>query len=259
MNDNQLLRYGRHILLPEIDVGGQQKLLNSHALIIGLGGLGSPVAMYLAAAGVGHLTIADDDSVDLSNLQRQILHTSKDIGRKKTDSAFDTLQDLNPETTIQIITQRLAGERLDDAVKHADIVIDASDNFAARFAINTACVSARTPFVSGAATRFNGQVSVFRVDLANSPCYRCLYSDEPEAEEPCGETGVFAPLLGIIGSVQAAEALKILLDIGESLNGRLLSLDAKTMQWHESRLEPDPACPVCGDANTRNKLQDTRL
>lgn len=250
MNDDQLLRYSRQIMLPQFDIAGQQRLLSSHALIIGLGGLGSPVAMYLAAAGIGKLTLVDDDAVDLSNLQRQIVHTNADIGRAKVESAAQMLRAMNPEIEIFTLEKRLSGDELNQAVQQAGIVIDASDNFATRFAINQACVNTETPLVSGAAVRMEGQVSVFLnsgPDQENtpSPCYRCLYDDIPEAETTCSDTGVLSPVVGIIGSIQATEAIKVLTGIGTNLSGRLLTLDASTMEFREMRLRKDPACPVC--------------
>jgi len=245
MNDHQLLRYSRQIMLPRMDIAGQQRLMQSRALIIGLGGLGSPV---LAAAGVGQLTLVDFDTVDLSNLQRQIIHGHNDIGRAKVDSAADTLHALNPEVNIDTLDVKLTDEALVQAVQQADVVIDASDNFATRFAINQACVSTHTPLVSGAAIRLEGQVSVFLNapdDAANTPCYRCLYDDIPEAEARCSETGVLAPVVGIIGSIQATEAIKLLSGLGTPLAGRLLTLDANTLEFREIRLRRDPQCPVC--------------
>jgi len=249
MNDLQLLRYSRQIMLPRMDIAGQQRLMQSHALIIGLGGLGSPVAMYLAAAGVGQLTLVDFDAVDLSNLQRQIVHSHNDIGRAKVDSAADTLHALNPEININTLDKKLTDEALVQAVQQADVVIDACDNFATRFAINRACVDTHTPLVSGAAIRLEGQVSVFpnaADEDADTPCYRCLYDDIPEAEARCSETGVLAPVVGIIGSIQATEAIKLLSGLGTPLAGRLLTLDASTLEFREIRLRRDPQCPVCG-------------
>ncbi len=251
MNDHQLLRYSRQIMLPQMDIAGQQRLMQSHALIIGLGGLGSPVAMYLASAGVGQLTLVDFDTVDLSNLQRQIVHRHSDIGRAKVDSAADTLHALNPEIKINTLDKKLTDEALTQAVRQADVVIDACDNFATRFAINQACVSTHTPLVSGAAIRLEGQVSVFPNtpdEASNAPCYRCLYDDIPEAEARCSETGVLAPLVGIIGSIQATEALKLLSGLGTSLAGRLLTLDASTLEFREIRLRRDPQCPICSQS-----------
>lgn len=245
MDDNELLRYSRQILLPQISAEGQERLQRSHALIIGLGGLGSPVAMYLAAAGVGHLTIVDFDRVDLSNLQRQILYKNADIGRPKAEAARESLLLLNPLIRVTAIGRQLEGPELMARVEQADVVIDASDNFATRFALNEACVHARTPLVSGAAIRMEGQVAVFRPDRADSPCYRCLYKDEEELAEGCVQTGVFTPVVGIIGSLQATEALKVLLDIGKTLTGRLLLLDAETMDLRTIRLHKDARCPVC--------------
>lgn len=242
MQDEQLLRYSRQIMLPQVDLAGQQRLLQSRVLIIGAGGLGSPVAMYLAAAGVGELVLIDFDTVDLSNLQRQILHGSHDLGRPKVESARDTLAVINPEVAVTTINGRLEGEALLAEVMLADVVVDASDNFAARFALSDACVAARKPLVSGAAIRMEGQVSVFHNERPNSPCYRCLYRDEGELAQTCSENGVLAPVVGIIGTIQATEVLKVLLGIGDSLDGRLLLLDALTMEWRSMRLRKDPAC-----------------
>ncbi len=252
MNDEQLLRYSRQIMLPAMDFEGQQRLLDGHALIIGLGGLGSPVAMYLAAAGVGHLTLADFDTVDLSNLQRQIAHGSADIGRPKVASAADSLRALNPDTQIDTLQQRLEGEALRKAVRAADIVLDASDNFTTRFAVNAACVAERTPLISGAAVGLDGQITVFRND-AGSPCYRCLYDDGPNdgpqgSWANCSASGVLAPLVGVIGSMQALEAIKLLAGIGKALSGRLLILDAARLEWREMRYRRDAHCPVCATA-----------
>ena len=251
MDDNQLLRYSRHILLPEIGIDGQSKLLASHVLLIGAGGLGSPASLYLAASGVGTLTICDPDDVDLTNLQRQIVHTTESIGRKKVDSALDTLTRINPETTINIVPERVSGSRLESLVQSADLVIDGTDNFATRHAINRACVRFARPLVSGAAIRFDGQVIVFDLRDPDSACYHCLFPEDGDLEEMrCAVMGVFAPLVGIIGSTQAAEALKLLSGTGETLNGRLLMLDALSMQWRSVRLKKDPACRVCADGDT---------
>jgi adenylyltransferase/sulfurtransferase len=246
VNDEQLLRYSRQIMLPQVDTAGQQRLLDSRVFIVGMGGLGSPVAMYLAAAGVGQLTLADFDTVDLSNLQRQILHGSHDIGRPKVASARDTLQVLNPEVEVLALNQRLEGEALAAQIAVADVVVDASDNFATRFLLNDACVAARKPLVSGAAIRMEGQVSVFHNERDDSPCYRCLYRDEEELAQTCSENGVLAPVVGIIGAVQATEVLKVLLGIGDTLGGRLLLLDALSMEWRSLKLRKDSACPACG-------------
>lgn len=245
MNDDELLRYSRQIMLPQFGIEGQERLRQSHALVIGLGGLGSPVAMYLAAAGIGRLTIVDFDRVDLSNLQRQILYRTTDIGRPKAEAAREHLLALNPLVDVTAVTRRLEGEALFAQVEQADVVIDASDNFATRFALNEACVRTGTPLVSGAAIRMEGQVTVFRPDRDESPCYRCLYKDEEELAEGCTETGVFTPLVGIIGGIQATEALKVLLDLGKPLTGRLLLLDAQTLELRTIGLRRDPHCPAC--------------
>lgn len=254
MEDNQLLRYSRHILLPEIGIDGQEKLLASHVLLIGAGGLGAPVSLYLAASGVGQLTICDPDQVDLTNLQRQIVHFTDSIGRQKVESARDTLARINPETRVNVVAERVAGPRLEELVSSADVVVDATDNFATRHAINRACVRFKRPLISGAAIRFDGQVTVFDLRSAQSPCYHCLFPEDGDLEEMrCAIMGVFAPLVGIVGSTQAAEALKMLMGTGETLNGRLLMLDALTMQWRSVRLRKDPACPVCASGNTTQR------
>jgi molybdopterin/thiamine biosynthesis adenylyltransferase len=246
MNDHQLLRYSRHILLPEIGVEGQQKLLDAHALIIGAGGLGSPAALFLAASGVGTLTLCDGDTVDLTNLQRQILHRTSAIGMSKTASAQATLAEINPEVRVIALNERADETRLLELAAQADVVLDCSDNFATRYALNRACVQLKKPLVSGAATRFDGQVAVFDQRHAHSPCYHCLYPEQAETEETrCAMMGVFAPLVGIIGSLQAAEALKLLLGTGTSLCGKLLVLDALHMELRTVKLSKDKACPVC--------------
>jgi len=247
MNDNQLLRYSRHIMLPQIGFEGQEILSLSHALIIGAGGLGSPVALYLAASGVGTLTICDGDAVDLTNLQRQIAHRTAAIGMNKAASAEQTLHAINPEVRINAIPRRAEGEELLQLVSRADIAIDASDNFATRHAVNRACVQHRKPLVSGAAVRFDGQITVFDLRDNDSPCYHCLFPESDDADEVrCAENGVFSPLVGMIGTVQAAETLKLLLGIGQPLNGRLLLLDALAMEWRTIRLKRDAECAVCG-------------
>jgi molybdopterin/thiamine biosynthesis adenylyltransferase len=249
MDDDQLLRYSRHILLPEIGIDGQQKLLEAHALIIGAGGLGAPVALYLAASGVGRLTICDDDAVDLTNLQRQIVHFTDAIGEPKVESARRTLSRINPNVQVTTIAERVNGERLDGLVASANVVIDCTDNFSTRHAINRACVKFRKPLVSGAAIRFDGQIASFDLRKPDSPCYHCLFPESGDLEEMrCAIMGVFAPLVGIIGSMQAAEALKLLMGIGRDLSGRLLLLDALAMEWRSVRLKKDPACSVCGEA-----------
>ena len=250
MHDDQLLRYSRQILLPEFGTEAQDRLLAARVLIIGAGGLGSPVAMYLAAAGVGTLVIADPDAVDLSNLQRQLLHGQSDIGRAKVVSARDRLAMLNPDTQVIALQERLEGAALRAQIVAVDLVIDASDNFATRYAVNATCVAARKPLVSGAAIRMEGQVAVFRPDLPDSPCYRCLYRDGTEVEQTCAENGVLAPIVGIVGSIQAMEAIKVLTGIGETLCGRLLLIDAKRMDIRTLKLKRDPACPVCAAATT---------
>ena len=247
MNDEQLLRYSRQIMLPRIDVGGQERLLAARALIIGAGGLGSPAAMYLAAAGVGHLVISDDDRVDLSNLQRQLLHHVADIGRNKADSARDTVRALNPDVRVTVIEERLQDETLAAQVGAADVVLDCSDNFATRFAVNRACFGQRTPLVSGAAIRLEGQLAVFMPGSVNSPCYNCLYREGEEADQTCSENGVLAPVVGIIGSLQALEAIKLILSLGDSLAGRLVVFDGMAHDWRTLKLRRDPACPVCGE------------
>ena len=246
MNDKQLLRYSRHILLREISLEGQQRILDGHVLLIGAGGLGSPIAMYLAASGVGTLTVCDGDTIDITNLQRQIVHREQSVGQNKAMSAANTLASLNSQTQVEVVTQRLAGEQLAAYISVADVVVDASDNFATRHAINRACVKYAKPLVSGAAVRFDGQVTVFDLRHADSPCYACLYQEQDGADEVrCADNGVFSPLVGIIGAVQAAEALKLLCGAGQTLNGRLMLLDALGMQWRTVRLKKDAACPVC--------------
>ncbi len=234
------------MMLPEIDAAGQERLNKSRVLIIGLGGLGSPVSMYLASAGVGHLVLVDFDKVDISNLQRQIVHTTKDIGRAKIDSAKEHLRAINPEIKIETIDHALEDDELILEAEKADVIVDASDNFQTRFALNAASVKTKTPLVSGAAIRFEGQVTVFNPKNENSPCYRCLYNEDVATQETCTANGVIAPLLGIIGSIQANETLKLLMGIGENLQGRLLLLDTLHMEWNEAKLKKDPACPVCG-------------
>jgi [sulfur carrier protein ThiS] adenylyltransferase len=247
MDDQQLTRYSRHILLDEIGIDGQQKLLAARVLVIGAGGLGSPVALYLASAGVGRIDIADDDHVDLTNLQRQIAHDTAAVGRLKVESAAVRMYGINPEIEILPLPQRLEGERLAKAVAAADVVIDCTDRFATRQAINRACVEARKPLVFGAAIRFDGQVSVFDPRAQHSPCYACLFPQESSPiEERCALMGVFAPLVGIIGTMQAAEAIKLIVGCGEPLLGRLLTLDARSMEFFTVRMSRRADCPVCG-------------
>ena len=246
MNDEQLLRYSRHILLPQIDVDGQQRLLDARVLVVGAGGLGSPAALYLAAAGIGTLVLADGDSVDLTNLQRQILHRQAGIGRPKADSGRDSLAEINPGCHVLSICARLEGAALEAQVNEADIVVDCCDNFATRHAVNRACVKFAKPLVSGAAISFEGQVSVFDTRQPGSPCYHCLFPEGEEVEEVrCAVMGVFAPLTGIIGCVQAAETLKLLIGCGQSLAGRLLLLDGMAMEWRSINIPRDQACAVC--------------
>ena len=246
MNDNQLLRYSRHILLPKIGYEGQEKLANSHVLIIGAGGLGSPVALYLGASGVGHLTICDFDDVDLTNLQRQIIHTTASVGTNKAVSAKQTIYEINPDVNVQTVRQNSSEAEFAELVAKADVVVDCSDNFATRYALNRVCFMLKKPLVSGAAIGFEGQISVFDFRHVNSPCYHCLYPDTgDDTEMRCSENGVFAPLVGMIGTTQAAEALKLLINIGESLEGRLLLLDAFNLEWRTIKLKRDLKCAVC--------------
>lgn len=246
MNDQQLLRYSRHILLPEIGIEGQEKLLNARSLIIGAGGLGSSAAMFMAASGVGELTLCDNDTVDLTNLQRQILHRTRSIGMAKVDSAHATLTEINPEVNIIPLNERVDQTRLLQLVAVADVVLDCSDNFATRYALNQACVQLKKPLVSGAAIRFDGQIAVFDLRTKHSPCYQCLYPEDSTAEETrCAVMGVYAPLVGIIGSMQAAEALKLLMGIGTSLNGKLLVINALDFATRTLALRKDKECAVC--------------
>jgi adenylyltransferase/sulfurtransferase len=252
MDDRQLLRYSRHILLPQIGVEGQERLLAARALVIGAGGLGSPVALYLASAGVGNITLCDNEDVDLTNLQRQIVHRTESLGRKKVESARATLAAINPEVKVFALAERVDEKRLETLVAQTDVVLDGSDNFATRHAVNRVCVRLRKPLVSGAAVRFDGQVAVFDLRAADSPCYACLFPEHGESEDVrCAVMGVFAPLTGIVGSIQAAEALKLLAGAGETLVGRLLLLDALAMEVRTIKLAKDPACAVCGPASTK--------
>jgi molybdopterin/thiamine biosynthesis adenylyltransferase len=245
MNDLQLLRYSRHILLSEIGIDGQQKFLDAHALIIGAGGLGSPAALYLAASGVGTISLCDNDTVDLTNLQRQIIHRTDSIGISKVASAQHTLAEINPEVKLNCLNERIAEARLNELVAQADVVLDCSDNFATRYALNQACLQYRKPLVSGAAVRFSGQITVFDFSREDSPCYNCLYPEETESDEVrCSTMGVFAPLVGIIGSMQASEALKVLLG-NASLCGKLMVLDALSMETRTLKLNRDSSCSVC--------------
>jgi adenylyltransferase/sulfurtransferase len=247
MDDTQLLRYSRHILLSELGVDAQQRFAESHALIVGIGGLGNPVAQFLAAAGVGTLTLVDADRVDLTNLQRQILFDTAAVGRPKVEAAATRLGAINPEVHVVQLADRVGLSGLAPLVAQAHVVVDCTDNFTTRHAVNRACVAARKPLVSGAAIRFDGQIAVFDVRDSSNPCYHCLFGEGEEFEETrCATMGVFAPLVGIVGATQAAEALKLLACAGRSLAGRLLLLDALTMEWRELTVLKDPACPVCG-------------
>ncbi len=251
MKDEQLLRYSRQILLPQIDIEGQQKLLAGHVLIIGLGGLGAPVSLYLAAAGVGKLTLVDDDKVELSNLQRQIIHTEKNINKLKVESAVESLHAINSEIQLEVKSKRLTKNELIEIVETADVVVDCSDNFATRFLLNEVTQQTKTPLVSGAAIRMEGQVTVYDARQQGSACYRCIYQDNGELQETCSESGVLSPLLGIIGSVQAVETIKLLTNMGESLTNRLLILDALTMSWQEIKLKQNPLCPICNKVDVK--------
>jgi len=243
MDDKQLLRYSRHILLPQIDVAGQEKLLAARVLVIGLGGLGSPAAMYLAASGVGHLVLVDPDQVELTNLQRQIVHATERLGQDKVTSAARGLTSLNPGVRVTTINRKLDEKSLLEQIRDVDAVVDATDNFSSRYAINATCVKAKKPLISGAVVRFEGQVAVF---TPGGPCYRCLYTHEGGPDEACATLGVLAPAAGIIGSIQAVETIKVLLGIGQTLAGRLLLFDALSMEWRTMNLRQDPKCPVCG-------------
>ena len=246
MDDRQLLRYSRHLLLDEIGVEGQEKLLAAHALILGAGGLGSPVALYLASAGVGRLTIVDDDTVDLTNLQRQIMHTEARIGQPKVDSARQAIAAINPGVQVRALARRADEALLQGLVADADVVLDCSDNFATRQALNAACVHHRRPLVSGAAIGFDGQVSVFDLRRDDSPCYACVFPPSQAVEEArCATMGVFAPLVGLVGALQAIEALKLLCGIGQPLTGRLLMVDARRTEFTEVRVRRQHDCPTC--------------
>jgi len=245
VKDELLLRYSRQIMVRGFDLEGQEQLLKSRALIVGLGGLGSPASLYLAAAGIGTLILADDDEVDLTNLQRQILHGTADVGRPKTASAKDRLHAINDQLNIITLNERLEQDRLNEIIETVDIVLDGSDNFATRFAVNAACVKASKPLVSAAVIGMDGQIAVFRPDLEGA-CYRCVFADTGEEAQSCSETGVLGPLTGVMGSLQAVEAVKVLSGLGEPLNSRLLVVDALTQTWRRMNLQRDPACPVCG-------------
>ena len=249
MDDRQRLRYSRHLLLNEFGEEAQERLLGAHALVVGAGGLGSAALLYLAASGMGRITICDGDRVDLTNLQRQIVHRQDSIGKPKASSAAATLAAVNPEIRIEPLEERAGPERLAALARGADVVLDCSDNFATRHALNRACVAARRPLVSGAGIRFDGQVAVFDLRRDDAPCYHCLFAEDAQPEEErCATMGVFAPLVGVIGTLQALEAIKLVAGIGETLAGRLLLFDALACRWHEVRLARDPHCRVCGAA-----------
>lgn len=245
LSDEQLLRYSRQIMLDGFDIAGQQALLEATVLVVGLGGLGSPAAMYLAAAGIGRLVLADGDAVDLSNLQRQIAHATASIGQPKVESAAVTLAALNPEVAVETVAGYLDGEALEQAVANADVVVDATDNFSTRFALNRACVAVGRPLVSGAAIRTEAQLTVYDPRRSDSPCYRCLYSEQSGEDLACSEAGVIAPLVGVIGSLQALEVIKLVAGFGEPLVGRLLLFDGRYGEWRELKLARDSECPVC--------------
>jgi molybdopterin/thiamine biosynthesis adenylyltransferase len=246
MNDTQLLRYSRHILLDEIGIEGQQRLLDAHALLIGAGGLGSPAALYLASSGVGHITLVDDDAVDLTNLQRQVMHTNERIGQPKADSGRAALLAINPDITVTALRERAGGERLRELVRAATVVLDCSDNFATRHAVNRACVLEAKPLVSGAVIRFDGQLAVFDTRLPDAPCYACLFPEDSHFQDlACSTMGVFAPLVGVVGAMQAAEAMKLVAGIGEALAGRLLLLDGRAMEWTCVKVARNLSCPIC--------------
>jgi len=245
ITDTQLLRYSRQIMLPEIDIAGQEKLLDAHVLILGMGGLGSPAALYLASAGVGRLTLCDHDAVEVSNLQRQIVHRQTSLGESKVASAKRTLSEINPDVQLDTLDHKLQGDALLQAVDDADLVLDATDNFLARYAINDACWQSTTPLVSGAAIRWEGQVAVFDPRQADSPCYRCLYAEGDDEALNCSENGVLGTVVGIIGTCQAMEAIKLITGAGEPLTGHVLYFDGKRMDWRKLSLGKNPRCVTC--------------
>lgn len=251
MNETEAERFSRHTNLAEVGTEGQQKILNSTVLVVGLGGLGSPVSIYLAASGVGKMIFADFDVVEFSNLQRQIAHRTASVGQLKTHSARDTCLAINPDVEIDTIDEVLDADSLQKIVPQCDVVIEGSDNFPTRFAVNEACVKHKVPLVSGAAIRFDGQISVFCGHKPDVPCYRCLYGDGLESADTCAQTGVLSPVVGMVGTVQATEALKILGGFGKPLEGRLLLLDGLSMEWREIQLGKNPKCPVCGDPEVK--------
>ncbi len=245
MNDHELLRYSKQIMLPQIDVEGQQKIIDSTMLIIGMGGLGSPTALYLAAAGVGHLIIADFDQVELSNLQRQIIHRTADIGEDKVDSAKVKLLELNPNITVTVANEIMHSDNLASLIKDVDIVLDGTDNFESRFEINKACVECHKPLISAAVIRFEGQISVFKGYEVDQPCYQCLYSEDGNGRESCVENGVLAPVAGLVGTIQALQAIKVLLGLGEQLCGELLLIDGLDLSFRKVKIVKDSECPIC--------------
>lgn len=246
LSDEELLRYSRQVLLPRFDIAGQERLKTARVLVVGAGGLGCPVALYLGAAGAGHLTLADDDSIELANLQRQVAFEQSQLGDAKAESLADRVRRINPLVSVEALGRRLSGEDLSQQVEAASVVVDCTDNFQTRFALNRACVRARVPLVSGAAIRGEGQISVFDSRNPGSPCYHCLYDEQGNEELTCSEAGVIGPLVGMVGATQAMETLKVITGIGNPLVGRLLLLDAWEMQWREMQLARDPGCPVCG-------------
>ena len=247
MNDDQLLRYSRHILLDEVGIEGQQRLVDAHVLVVGAGGLGSPVALYLAASGVGHISIADHDVVDITNLQRQIAHTTARVGQTKVDSASQAMFALNPEVRVTALPHKLDAAQLDALVPTVQVVVDCCDNFETRQAVNAACVKHQVPLVSGAALRMDGQLAVYDARDDKSPCYACIFPPDHAPEEVrCATMGVLAPLVGVIGTMQAMETVKLITGIGSRLTGRLLMLEGRGMEWNDVRLQRNMACPVCG-------------
>jgi len=246
MNDNELLRYSKQIMLPQIDIAGQQKINDSTILIIGMGGLGSPTALYLAASGVGHIVIADFDQVELSNLQRQIIHSTSDIGDDKVNSAKAKLLELNPNITVTVANEIMHSDNLASLIKDVDIVLDGTDNFESRFEINKACVECHKPLISAAVIRFEGQISVFKGYEVDQPCYQCLYSEQGDGRESCVENGVLAPVAGLVGTIQALQAIKVLLGLGEQLCGELLLIDGLDLSFRKVKIVKDSDCPICG-------------
>jgi len=246
MNDQELLRYSKQIMLPQIDIEGQQKINDSTILIIGMGGLGSPTALYLAATGVGHIVIADFDQVELSNLQRQIIHSTSDIGDDKVNSAKAKLLELNPNITVTVVNEIMHSDNLSSLVKDVDIVLDGTDNFESRFEINKACVECHKPLISAAVIRFEGQISVFKGYEVDQPCYQCLYSEQGDGRESCVENGVLAPIAGLVGTIQALQAIKVLLGLGNQLCGELLLIDGLDLSFRKVKIVKDSECPICG-------------